>query len=481
MMLTALFAGSAFFCLRQCAVTDPDIWWHLRTGEWILNHGAVPHSDPFCSPGATRPWQAYSWIFELIVFKLFQRWDLLGLVSYITAMVVAITAALYHLVKRLQHDLTVAVLLTLGAMVCLTHLYTPRPWLFTILFFVLEIDVLMNVRRTGKARELLCLPLIFVVWANTHILFVYGLLVLGVAASEPIVARWWPEQQPRVGALKLWGISAVCILATLLNPYGWGIYKIAYALAAQHGVLTTVSELVAMSFRRLSDYAVLFLALAAAGALAWNRRFPVFETVSLAFAAALSFHSRREIWVLAVVATAVLASKLRGDDGAAPRLPALAAPFSAIAVGLAVFLGCAAVPNVNNLRLHAQVEEEMPVRAVQFVKDHSLSGPLYNTYSWGGFLLWNLPSIPVSIDGRSNIYGNDLIDRSIATWNADPAWASDPALLAARLVIGPVKAPLTQLLRTHTRFELVFEDKVAAVFIAREQPVVAVPAPQAGR
>ena len=381
-LLTALYAGSAFICLHECGITDPDIWWHLRTGQWILQHGGVPHADPFSVLGAAKPWEAYSWIFELLVLKLFQRWDLVGILAYTTGMVLAITAAVYHLVKRLQPDFTLAVLLTMGTMACLSPLYTPRPWLFTILFFVLEMDVLMNFRKTGKSRELLWLPLIFALWANIHIQFVNGLMVLGVAVLEPVVARWWPERSHHAGSVRLWGISAVCILATLLNPYGWGIYKTAWGLASQPGVLNSIVELQAMPFRDVSNYAVLFLALAAVGALAWNRRLPFFELSLLAFAAVLSFRSLRDIWVMIVVEIAVLSSNLSGDEeDRQRRLPVFAFPFVAVAVALLVFLG-AAVLNLNNSRLHELLAKDMPVRAVEFVKAHKFSGPLYNTYDW---------------------------------------------------------------------------------------------------
>jgi hypothetical protein len=91
---------------------------------------------------------------------------------------------------------------------------------------------------------------------------------------------------------------------------------------------------------------------------------------------------------------------------------------------------------------------------------------LYNDFDWGGYLIWAL-RMPVSIDGRAAFYGDKAIDRSVATWNAEPDWASDPALISAGVVLEPVKAPLVQVLRMDPRFKLVFEDKVAAVFVAR--------------
>ena len=81
-VLAALFSFPGILCLRAAHMVDPDIWWHLRTGEWILQHHAVPHTDPFSSIGAGKPWSAYSWLFELLVYQLFLRLGLVGLVRF---------------------------------------------------------------------------------------------------------------------------------------------------------------------------------------------------------------------------------------------------------------------------------------------------------------------------------------------------------------------------------------------------------------
>jgi hypothetical protein len=77
------------------------------------------------------------------------------------------------------------------------------------------------------------------------------------------------------------------------------------------------------------------------------------------------------------------------------------------------------------------------------------------------------------MDGRTNLYGDERIKRSLETWNGAREWAKDPELAAARLVIADAGAPLSSLLRLDQRFELVYEDQVAVVFIARSQGVVA--------
>jgi hypothetical protein len=117
--------------------------------------------------------------------------------------------------------------------------------------------------------------------------------------------------------------------------------------------------------------------------------------------------------------------------------------------------------------LDAKLAKIMPVRAVEVIRANGYTGPVYNDFNFGGYLIWSLRK-PVSIDGRSAFYGDEAIDRSVATWNAEPDWASDPALTSAGVVIGPVKSALIQVLRLDPRFKLVYEDKVAAVFIKRK-------------
>jgi hypothetical protein len=73
------------------------------------------------------------------------------------------------------------------------------------------------------------------------------------------------------------------------------------------------------------------------------------------------------------------------------------------------------------------------------------------------------------MDGRAALYGDEAIERSKETWGGGAKWASDPNLQSAGVVIAPDGAALTQLLRMDTRFELAYEDKVAAVFVARKE------------
>ena len=223
-----------------------------------------------------------------------------------------------------------------------------------------------------------------------------------------------------------------------------------------------------MPFRQLTDFGVLFLAIAAVAALAWGRRFRVLETALLLFAFVVSFRSQRDIWVVVTIAVAILASTIPARKSAADRLPGWATSLCIIAATLLLW-GGVRLFHVNNAKLQADVAKVLPVDAVNEVRAKGYSGPLYNDFNWGGYLIWAL-RMPVSIDGRGGFYGDKSLDRSVATWSAQPNWDSDPTLKSAGLVLGPVQAPLVQMLRIDPHFQLVYEDKLAAVFVAHSRP-----------
>lgn len=462
-----MLAVPAFLRLHSADANDPDIWWHLRTGEWIAQHHAIPRVDVFSAPNAGKPWQCYSWLFELLSFGLFHRLGLVGIVAYSVGMMVAITCALCHLVRRIQADVAVVVLLVFSSCFAMGHLYSPRPWLFTILFFILELDILMQVRRTGRVREMLWLPVIFALWSNIHIQFIDGLVVLGLALIEPLAASRGIGLKTRLGIVPAATAFAASILATLANPYGWHIYHVAYDLASQAGVLDKIVELKAIPFRDMTDWSVLALAFGTTVVLARQRSFRTFDSALLAFGICVGFRSQRDVWVLAVGAVAILASAVPQRANTKPiQLPRFGQILAATAAALLVLAGFRTM-HITNAALQTQVEKNYPAKAVAAIQANHYAGPLYNNFNWGGYLIWAL-RMPVSIDGRAAFYGDQAIDRSVATWGAEPDWKSDPLLKKAKLVIAPPKAALTQALKTDPSYRLVYEDTVGTVFIAQQ-------------
>ena len=124
------------------------------------------------------------------------------------------------------------------------------------------------------------------------------------------------------------------------------------------------------------------------------------------------------------------------------------------------------IRDVSENSLAKVVELRFPVQAVKFIKSSQLPGPLYNSLDWGGYLIWTLPELPVAVDGRTNLHGDERIANSVATWDGRIAWEKNPELLRARLIIAQAGKPLTYLIGRDPRYRLVYEDKTAVVFVA---------------
>jgi hypothetical protein len=137
-------------------------------------------------------------------------------------------------------------------------------------------------------------------------------------------------------------------------------------------------------------------------------------------------------------------------------------------------LACLIIVGIVDIRLGYPTREQLdrdmaavfPVAAVAEVKAKGYPGPLYNHFDWGGFLIWSLPEMRVSMDGRTNLHGDLDAIHSLETWDATSS-APDPELESARLVIGDRSMPLMRLLEHDPHFQSVYEDQLAEVFVRR--------------
>ncbi len=481
--LVAVYSFLAVLFLRAFYIADPDIWWHLRTGDWILAHRAVPSTDPFSTYGMGKPWVEYSWLFDVISAAAFARLGFLSIALYEVVVRLALSLALFHLVRGLCAGFWRAAGLTAVALYAMTVILGPRPGMLSILFVILTFDILLSARRTGRAARLWLLPPMFALWANWHIQFVDGLFVLGVFACEPLLDAVFRYRPPgAAGAMsnysrnylppkQVWLVLASSALATLLNPYGVRLYSTVLFYMRQTGTYDAISELKAMSFRQPQHFLVLLLALAAALAIGWRRDAKPLWLIFLAAASMMAFRSVREVWFLAVVAACVIADgwdrERSGVSLGAPATVSTRVRVAVVVCVLAVLAVCYSRYGISNDALAVNVAGEFPEEASWFVEHHHLPGPLLNDLSWGGFLIWRLPQLPVAIDGRNNIHGQDRIQEFSELWTGKPGWDSNPDLVRANTVITPRVSAIAALLRTDPRFQVAFEDAQSVVFERR--------------
>jgi hypothetical protein len=473
-ILIALYSIPAIIVVRP--VDNPDIWWHLRTGQWIVEHGTVPATDPFSSFGEDKPWIAYGWLFELLIYGLYERFGLYGIILYRNAMTFAVAASVHCFVLKREPRFLVATSLTGLALMAFASLMNERPWLFTLLFFTLRLDLVLDLRAGRAGRSIWVLSILYALWANLHIQFIYGLFILGLACAAPWVDRLFSHRRAGVYAdtadlcdwWRLVALTGACVTATLLNFYHVRLYAVVAEYATQPVAFNLISEHRAMEFRGPADWVVLAFAGWAVFTLGQRRRLSVFEPLLLASSVYFCFHTQRDLWFVVLVALAILLT-----EGCLPGLPMdriAVTPLRSLAICCGVVFVLVAIGWARDLsprRLAQAIEAKFPAKAASFVETRGLTGALYNDLDWGGYLIWRLPKLPVAMDGRTNLHGDKRLLRSYKTRAGERGWESDPELENSRLVISNSRSPLSSLLRRDPRFELVYEDTVALVFVAR--------------
>ena len=118
----------------------------------------------------------------------------------------------------------------------------------------------------------------------------------------------------------------------------------------------------------------------------------------------------------------------------------------------------------SEAKIYENTAKVFPVAAVAFVEKQGHHGPLYNHFEWGGYLIWRLPHLKVSMDGRANIYGDERIKQAFLTWNGNSHWTEDSELNKAGVVIARKDKALAALLRLDPRFKVAYQDEIAVVF-----------------
>jgi hypothetical protein len=469
-MLIALYAIPVSALLNP--VGDWDVWWHIRTGDWIEANGTVPTTDHFSTYGEGRRWYAYSWLFEVLVARLYRHLGLSGILLYRVVLGLALAVAVHALIARREPRFVRATFIAGLALFALTPVLQERSWMFSLLFYVLTLGAVLSLREGSAGRVVWLLPLLYVLGANLHVQFVNGLALLGLACAAPVIdgllGRVPTDGAATAGTRAWWRLvilTAVCTVATLLNPYHVRLYQAVIELPTQAGVYQLISELLPLSFRFPQDWAILLLFAAAVFTLGRRQRLSAFEVLLLAGSAYLSFRARRDLWCVVLASVVVLVGERPSPPPEEARFPITWRRALAVAAGVAVLMiALGWWRQLTEDHMRKAVADKFPEGAASAIEAEGYKGPLFNTYGWGGYLIWRLRDCKVAIDGRANLHGDERIEESMKTQAGFPVWEDNPDLKAAGYVILPADSPLGQILRRDARFCLVSEDKVAVVF-----------------
>ncbi|KPK57336.1 MAG: hypothetical protein AMK73_10265 [Planctomycetes bacterium SM23_32] len=454
-----------------------DVWWHLKTGRLILQTGRVPHTDPFSFTAAGHPWTHHSWLADLALTGAYQAGGTAGLIAVRAGAIAASLMLAWLAARRRGVSAGLASVLVIGAALQLKVRALARPYVFSFVLFMLFALIVQGCRRSppsgspegrrrsgeerwlaaedsflwGGAGRLLLLPLLMVLWANVHAGFVSGLLLIGAFGAGEVAetaARKGLRRCPgellrgpdgaRFRAMVVAGV--LCLAASVVTPGGPATLLYPFQLLRGVKLVKRILEWQPVPFR--TQFGVFWALLplggvimlrslwlsARSGRLRGEAGQFVTDTLLMAGFAVLAVQAARHMAWFLLLAPSVLgwhlaaARRACADDGP-PSVPEERPLYAVVACVLAFFVGV--WPSVKGgPPSFGTVRDKFPERACDFVAREGLTRyRLYNSYEWGGFLIWRFwPELRVFIDGRCLVYGDDIIGQAIAVEQGAEGW-----------------------------------------------------------
>jgi len=477
-VLTFTFTTAATYqLLHLTALTDPDLWWHLSTGSWILQNHAIPRTAIF-SQFPSLPWVDSSWAFDLLTALCMRIWGLSGLPVLLMLLQVAIAIAIFTLAGG-RRNFWPAVILSVLAQYSIAPI-SPRPAMCSLVLLSCELMLLLNARRTGDPRSLFWLPLVFVIWVNLDRQFCYGLVVLALFWMAIVIEQlcrrqgitWFETGLPDIPIVMTSAAVGASLLATILSPYGYRSYLPAWLNATNSASDRFFPGLHSMRFRRPQDYLLMLLAMTAFFALGRRRSRDLFLISLLAISAVISFRYQRDNWLVLVAAVAIVGNAIPAATTApaeARQKLRLQKLTTTAFVFLVIVMLVLRLPGKNDVHsgelLLLKIGRTFPISAADYIRQNRLPQPLFNAYAWGGFLTWALPEYPVLIDGRTDLYGDAINLPYFQATNATIPLESYPAFPQAQTILLEANSPMAQALSTLPGFRIAYKDDVAVVLV----------------
>lgn len=418
------------FALATRIPLDTDSWWHLRSAEHTLTRGMI-YADPFSHTMDGQPWTNHSWLSQIVLLGAWRLGGDAGLAIY-TALLA--TLGMYMVYRMSSGSIYIRSLaLILGAAAAAVF-WSPRPqmmsfFLSTVLLYILYLYKYRQIDRLWFIAPLMAL------WGNLHAGFSIGFILLGGTIAGEVLGSLFAKGSTDLiswgGIRKLIVVSVVSVAALLINPYGLQMLLVPFQTISIGALSAYIQEWQSPNFQGRETWpfiALLLLNFGAAGAS--SRRLNWTDFILCAGTAFMALLAGRNIAVFAVVATPVLTrhvdSILTERGWIIQPLKRVNPRMGLLNAVLVVIVCVGALTKVVWTLEPTQVAEAkadvLPIAATDYLRSHPPTGTLFNSYNWGGYLMYAAQDIPVFVDGRTDLYGDTLLNRYLQAASASDEW-----------------------------------------------------------
>lgn len=488
----------AVFAMAASKSMDTDSWWHLRAGKWMVDNGVILKTDLFSYTRYGETWEYPGWLVEVPMFGIF-KWFGPGGLNFWTAVMVASTFVFVW--KTLSGGPFFRAFVIVLAAATSAIYWAARPYLTTFLLSAVYLWILERWRweiSQYNRRLLWLLPVLMIVWVNSHGGFAIGFLLWGVYFTWEggrliwsFVCRRWigdnsfilldchedETQIYRDRLLRLSLVGMLMILAVNINPSGPVMFAYPFKTIGIGVLSEYIQEWQSPNFHTLSiqPFAwLLILTMASVGAS--RKRMTFTDFALIAGFGYMGLMASRNIALFSLVAPIVLTRhaapiifsverifgrRQKTLDRSPSRNRVIINWGILIVIVLAVLLKVSQIyPRSIN---EAHFRETLPVGAVEYIQENHPEGRLFNSYNWGGYLLWALPEYHVFVDGRTDLYDDKIINEWLKVVQGKDGWQEVLSEWEVNsILLEPDRQIIDQLI--NEGWEMVYADQVAVIY-----------------
>jgi hypothetical protein len=456
---------------------DPDFWWHIRIGRWMVDNGRLPSTDIFTFTVPTHAWTDHEYLTEILMWLAYNAAGVAALAFAFGLLTWAGFWLMYRQVRR-QPWVIIGIGLAVGA-IAGSPIWGPRAQMITFFLSCLELYWLQGY-LSGRSRALQLFPLVMVLWANLHGGWVIGFVWLGVALVAELIGWAWNRENPahRAHVRFLAIITAFSVVAVAATPHGFSLYPYPFQTEGSVAQQRLIVEWFSPDFHEV--YLRPFEAMVFLVIIGFALKRPALHEFLLTLVAlGLALQSVRNVVLFVALATPVMINtysaywkELSAARGWKLELP----PRRIFAVTTAVVLAIITIAtaariadSISPARQHSLDASSYPIGAADWLAAHPDVGTrMYNQYGWGGYLanrFYPEPNRKVFIFGEAALMGDPLLNQYEDVQTLRPDWQQVLDQYRVDYVVYNRGEALSNVLAIDPQWKLVYEDSVAVIYV----------------
>jgi hypothetical protein len=453
------FFGVFGWAIGLSKLTDNSFFWHLRTGEYILDHG-IPHHDVFSYTAPGTHWVAQSWLAELTYAVLYRSIGGIGIRLFVATVGAGIGVLTYRLALRLVSDRVVACGLTIAALAGIYTVWSERPLLIGVLFLLVLVWVVEVPDSLVGRHPLVVVPVLMWLWANTHGTYELGFAYLGLH----LLGRWVDGAPPWTGRERRLLVGAgIAFAAVFVNPYGIGLVTFPIQLLGRGDILSHIVEWKSPDFRQawgiaLGVWIVVFVVAVSRGRHRVTRR-DLIVTVPMLL---LALWAVRNVAIAPLIGLPVVARAFARDE---ERPSEVSRPLIVTAIAVLLLVGVVMGAQASTERTFDF--STFPVGSIHYLEQHGMLGRrlLTNDAAAGYVILEHYPEQKVFIDDRYDMYPTSVIYDYFTLSSGKPGWSGILDKYGVDVIVWKTATPLAALLDESSGWTQVHHDATDAVWV----------------